>query len=145
MHIFFDTSVLVASAVRHHPHHLQAARAVAEVLTGSHTGFIAAHSLAETYAVLTRLPLQPMIHPSEARRIIEENVLPHFQVLSLAAKDYRELIREIAEAGVKGGAIYDALLLLCARKKRCERIYTFNVVQFERLAPDLGKVICAPA
>ncbi len=41
--------------------------------------------------------------------------------------------------------VYDALLLWCARRKRCERIYTFNTVHFEQLAPDLVGRICAPA
>ncbi len=145
MDIFFDTSVLAASAVRHHPHHPQAARAVNEVIGRSHSGYITAHSLAEMYAVLTRLPLQPMIHPTEARRIIEENVVAHFHVLALAGKDYREVLRQMAGEGIKGGAVYDALLLHCARRKGCERIYTFHTGHFERLAPDLSGRICAPA
>lgn len=145
MDIFFDTSVLVASALRHHPHHLQAAGALREAVSGRQRGFVAVHSLAEMYAVLTRLPVQPAIHPTEARQIIEENIVAHLHVLSIAAADYREVIKQMAQAGMKGGIIYDALLLKCARKRHCDRIYTFNVGHFERLAPDLARVFRAPS
>lgn len=110
-----------------------------------HSGFVAAHSLAETYAVLTRLPVQPPIHPTEAYRIIQENVLAHFTPLGLQPNDYRQVLGEITEAGLRGGLVYDALLLQCARKKNCDRIYTFDVGHFRRLAPDMEEKICAPA
>ena len=32
------------------------------------------HSIAEVYAALTRLPVQPRIHPVEAARILTENI-----------------------------------------------------------------------
>ena len=143
--VFFDTSVLVASAFRHHPHHPRAVNALDEVATGTHRGFVAAHSLAETYAVLTRLPVRPMIHPSEAHRIIEENIIPHCEVILLNARDYREVLKETSSAGFRGGIIYDALIMRCARKANCDRIYTFNVGHFRSTAPDLENKICAPA
>ncbi|MFZ1890105.1 MAG: PIN domain-containing protein [Candidatus Binataceae bacterium] len=145
MDIFFDTSVLVAAAVRHHPHHSQAASALSDVIGGSYSGFLSVHSIAETYAVLTRLPVQPAIHPSEALRIIEENILAHLRPLSLGAREYREVLREVAEAGLTGGVIYDALLLRCARKRNFYRIYTFNVSHFRIVAPHLEAQICAPS
>jgi predicted nucleic acid-binding protein len=143
--VFFDTSVLVASAFRHHPHHPRAINAMDEVASRKHRGFVAAHSLAETYAVLTRLPLRPVIHPSEAHRIIEESIIPHCEVVVLNARDYREVLSEASSAGFAGGLIYDALLLRCARKSNCDRIYTFNINHFRSVAPDLESKICAPA
>ena len=41
------------------------------------------HSVAEVYAVLTSAPLKPRIHPSEALRILEDNLLPHFRIVAL--------------------------------------------------------------
>jgi hypothetical protein len=32
----------------------------------------------ELYAALTRLPVHPRIYPTEAARIVAENILPHF-------------------------------------------------------------------
>ncbi len=144
MTAFFDTSVLVAASLRGHPHHVAALAAVSSVIRGEYKGVLAAHSLAEAYAVLTRMPVRPAIHPSEARRILEENFVRHFDAVSLRLEEYREVLRDMADAGWIGGLIYDALLLRCARKKPCERIYTLNVAHFQKLASDLSDRICAP-
>ena len=74
MDIFFDTTVLVAASSRSHPHHAQAFPAVRRVAAGRDRGFISAHSIAEVYASLTRLPVRPRIHPVEAARIVTDNL-----------------------------------------------------------------------
>lgn len=141
---FFDTSVLVAASVRQHAHYAPAFAALAKVIRGQDKGVLSSHSLAEAYAVLTRLPLQPAIHPSEAHRIIEENFVPHFDIVSLGANECRQVLQYLARQGLGGGLVYDALLLKCAEKKSCDRIYTFNVAHFKRLAPQLEDRISAP-
>ncbi len=39
---------------------------------------------------------------------------------------------------------YDALLIECARASNADRIYTFNLADFRRLAPDRADRISAP-
>ena len=103
------------------------------------------HSVAEVFAALTRLPVQPRIHPIEAARIVTENILPHFKVVSLGKKDYLEALNTMANGGWIGAKIYDALLLRCAAGCAAERIYTFNIGDFKQLAPaGLQEKICAP-
>ena len=85
------------------------------------------HTLAETYAILTSAPLTPRIHPGEALRIIEDNILPLIEIVGLEPDDYREAVREMAAGGWRSGRIYDALHLRCAGKQPIDRIYTFNV------------------
>lgn len=51
------------------------------------------HSIAEMYAALTRLPVHPRIHAADAVRIIVDNILPHFQMVPVAKKDYSEALR----------------------------------------------------
>jgi len=103
------------------------------------------HSIAEVYAALTRLPVRPRIHPVEAARIVTENILPHFAVVSLGTQDYLEALTAIASGGWIGAKIYDALLLRCAARCGAKRIYTFNLGDFKRLAPlGLQEKICAP-
>jgi len=46
--------------------------------------------------------------------------------------------------GGPGGKVYDALLIECARAAACDRIYTFNRTDFERLAPDLQRAVAVP-
>lgn len=144
MKAFVDTNVLVASVIAHHPHHGRAISVVEEVLSGNTVGCVAAHGLAEAYAVLTTLPVTPRIGPESASRLIGYNVSAHFNVVALTAREYMRLIPRLAERGIMGGAAYDAIQLACARKAEAERIYTFNVKDFRRLDPDLAGRVAAP-
>lgn len=145
MNIFFDTSVLVAASVQAHPHFLQARQAFLQVAAGEHQGFMSAHSIAEAYAGLTRVPIQPRVHPSQAERILHENILPHFQVVMIEREDYIAALKRVADAGWPGAKIYDALLLRCAAKCNADRIYTFNLADFRALASaEQQGIICAP-
>ena len=103
------------------------------------------HSIAEMYAALTRLPVQPLIHPVEAARVVTENILPNFEVVPIGKGDYLDALNTVASGGWSGAQIYDALLLRCAAKCMAERIYTFNLRDFTQLAPaSLRSKICAP-
>jgi len=145
MDVFFDTTVLVAASEQSHPHYAQARPALLRVATGQDRGFMSAHSIAELYAALTRLPVQPRIHPVEAARIVAENILPYFEVVTLSKKDYVEALNAMAAGGWAGAKIYDALLLCCAARRAVDRIYTFNLGDFKQLAPArLQEKICAP-
>jgi predicted nucleic acid-binding protein len=104
---------------------------------------MSAHSIAEVYASLTRLPVQPRIHPVEAVRIISDNILPHFEAVPIGKKDYVEALRVVG--GWSGAKIYDALLMGCAAKCGADRIYTFNLADFRLLAPaGLQEKVCTP-
>jgi predicted nucleic acid-binding protein len=143
--IFFDTTVLVAASEESHPHYAQARPALLRVASGHDKGFIAVHSIAEVFATLTRLPVQPRIHPVEAVRIVTDNILRHFEVVPLGKEDYLEALNMMANGGWIGAKIYDALLLRSAAICKVERIYTFNLRDFKQLAPaSLQQKICAP-
>ena len=145
MHIFFDTTVLVAASEQSHPHYAQARPALLRVAARQDKGFMSLHSIAEVFAALTRLPVQPRIHPVEAARIITENILPHFEVVSIGEEDYLEALNLMSSGGWIEAKIYDALLLRCAARCAVERIYTFNLGDFRQLAPaGLQEKICAP-
>lgn len=104
-----------------------------------------AHSIAEAFSALTRIPVVPRIHPSEATRIVEENLLPYFEIISLDKRDYLRAMNLTADGGWVGGKIYDALLLCCAAKVSPDRVYTFNVSDFQLLSPAfLKSKISAP-
>jgi predicted nucleic acid-binding protein len=130
--------------VAHHPQHPQAFAALRSIADRAHQGYIATHSLAEVYAVLTRLPVKPAIHSSEAVLMIRKNVIEHCEAVELKTEDYEAVLSVAAERGWRRGSIYDALILQCARKVQAERIHTFNLGDFRRLAPDLIDRICIP-
>jgi predicted nucleic acid-binding protein len=143
--IFFDTTVLVAASEQSHPHYAQARPALLRVAAGRDKGFMGLHSIAEVFAALTPLPVQPRIHPVEAARIVTHNILPHFEIVDLGKEDYLEALNMMTSGGWFGAKIYDALLLQCATRRAVERIYTFNLRDFRQLAPPGSQEkICAP-
>jgi predicted nucleic acid-binding protein len=145
MDIFFDTSVLVAASVRSHPHHAQALPALQRVIAGKDRGVFSNHSIAEVFSALTRIPVVPRIHPAEAARIVQENILSHFEGIAIGKSDYVEVMKTMATGGWVGGKIYDALLLWSAQKANVDRVYTLNLKDFRLLAPpSLQAKICAP-
>jgi predicted nucleic acid-binding protein len=141
--VFFDTNVLVAASEQANPHYAQAWPALLRVTARKDHGFISVHSIAEMYAALTRLPVQPRIHPAEAGRIIMDNILPHFETVPVGKKHYTEALRPVGDGGCGGAKIYDAVLVGCAVRSGADRIYTFNPADFRQMAPNLEEKICA--
>lgn len=142
--IFCDTSVLVAASIRKHPHYGRARPVLQRVAAGEDTGVISAHSIAETFSALTSVPVVPRVLPPEARDIIAVNIRAHFQLVDVAPHMYDDAVKTCVMHGYGGGRVYDAVLLGCARQCGAERIYTFNIRDFRRLAPDLADRIVAP-
>ena len=145
MKIFCDTNVLVAAFLQGHPQHNTARPVLERVKRGDDEGFVAAHSLAEAYAVLTRLPGGNQVPPPMAWQLIAENVLKDFTIVGLTSAEYTETLANAAANGVEGGLTYDALLLAAAAKSGADRIYTTNIRHFQSLATDqLRARIVAP-
>ena len=138
--------MLVAACVRRHPHYPRARPVLADISRGTAgvRGVTSTHSVAELYSALTMLPVEPRILPSEAASIIDVNVIRFFRLEPVTAAMYQRAVATCAKRGLPGGKVYDALLIECARAAACDRIYTFNRTDFERLAPDLQQVVAAP-
>lgn len=133
MRDFLDTSVLVAAFLGDHPHHGPSAKVFAAA--GKRHSSCAAHSLAEAYSTLTRLPVKPAIAPEQAMLFLAD-VQARLTLVSLDPPEYLEALGRAAEQGVSGGSVYDALLLRCALKARAEVVYTWNTKDFRRLSPE---------
>ena len=145
MKVFLDTSVLVAAVLKRHELHGRAFQVLDRVQNGKDEGHVSAHSLAEMYSVLTKLP-PPFRHtPEQALLSIEENVVKHFKIKGLSGSDYAALIREAALSGIQGGTIYDAVLLKAASNSGSEKIWTLNVKHFQKIASrTISSQIAAP-
>jgi len=144
MKVLLDTSVLVAAMVESHPAHLQALPRLQRVKDGTDVGLVAAHSLAELYAILTTLPVRPRISPTIVRDLIEHNILGVFEVVFLSDKDYVAVIAHLSDLGIIGGATYDALILHAASKANVEQVVTLNERDFVRVHPALADRITPP-
>ncbi len=144
MRIFFDTSLLIAAVVEGHPAHTLALPWLQRVKAGTDVGIVAAHSLAEMYAILTRLPVRPAISPDMAREIIAVNVLDACEVVALSTGDYVTLLDHLANLKIAGGAVYDALLLHTAAKAGVDQVVTLNARDFRRVYPALVDKLISP-
>lgn len=144
MKILLDTSILVAAMVEAHPAHEQGLSWLKRVASGMDKGIVAAHSLAELYAILTTLPVHPPILPSDAQQLIKHNIVERLEIVSLSAQDYIQTIEHLAALGIVGGVTYDALILRTAVNAHVDLVVTLNPKDFQRVYPDLADKIVAP-
>jgi predicted nucleic acid-binding protein len=139
--IFFDTSVLVAASSVQHAQHGQSL-AVYQQANRNHA-CCAAHSLAEVYAALTRLPGKQRMS-SEQVLLVLDNICEHLATVVLDEKEYRSALAGAAAEGVLGGTVYDALIACCALKAQATIIYTWNVDDFRRCGPEVAGRVRTP-
>lgn len=124
-----------------HPHHAPSLEAFA--LATKSTGACAAHSLAEVYAVLTRLPVRPAVSPADAHVFIEE-IQKRLTIVTLDESATLDTLQQSAETHLIGGQLYDALILKAAERVKAKSILTWNIGHFRRIAPALANRIRTP-
>ncbi|MDD2459864.1 MAG: PIN domain-containing protein [Kiritimatiellia bacterium] len=140
-----DTSVLVAAMVAAHPAHARSVRFLERALAGRCESCVSTHSLAEIYAVLTRMPTSPRISPDVARRLVHDNLeTGAARLVALDATDYLAVLDRMAQSGFAGGVIYDALIVQAACKAKADEIITLNEADFARLCSGLPIRISTP-
>ena len=84
-----------------------------------------------------------MIPPEQAILFISE-MRERCTVISLDESEYSSTLEGAARQGLRGGRVYDALLLRCALKSKAEKIYTWNLKHFRSFNPDLAPRIFTP-
>lgn len=142
--VLFDSSVLIPGLLGIHPHHRAAAAALDLVHRGEIHGLASTHALAETFAMLSGLPLRPPPDPAALLSLLRTAVVARFEIVPLDLDDYMAVLEEMPAGGFRGRILYDALHLRAARKARAAEILTYNLRDFRRLAPDLAGRIRAP-
>jgi predicted nucleic acid-binding protein len=141
MKAFFDTSVLIAIFYAHHERHRESLELFLRF--SKREGCCAAHSLAETYSVLTGRLGKDRVTGDEALLFLGD-VRNRLTTVALNAEEYAKALEEAAALGIAGGGIYDALLARCALKVKAETIYTWNEKHFERLGDEIRKRVKTP-
>lgn len=112
-----DTSVLIAGFDSTHPCFSEAQAALAEV---RRAGALVAHTIAETFAVLSA-PAGPYpALPEDALAYLEPFL--ERDPIGIAPAAYPQAVSELTSAGVAGGAVYDGLIGLAARQHGAELI-----------------------
>lgn len=144
MKILFDTSVIIAAVVEPHPMHPRAFPWLRRANSKEFNIFVASHTLAELYAVLTTLPISPKIKPVMASQLIYHNIEKISKIISLSSSDYISVIKQMAKLGLSGGSVYDALIAKSAQKSKVDHLLTFNVDDFKRVWPEGVEKITQP-
>jgi predicted nucleic acid-binding protein len=130
-----DTSCVVAAVCGWHRYHDSTRREIGRRDAAGERLVLAAHSLAEAYSVLTRLPEPHRLRTDDALALIEAN-WGKTRLITLEAPDYRAALRRCRDAGMGGGAVYDALIAACAVKARVRTLVTWDLESFERFLGD---------
>jgi predicted nucleic acid-binding protein len=130
--LLIDTSVAVALLAAGHEHHQKTRNAI-----GGRSCGLSGHAAFETFSVLTRLPPPNRRTPQAIARLLAHN-FPESRFLS--AQGAELLHGRLAELGIAGGAVYDALvaaaaaehgITLATRDGRAAETYRTLKVDFE--------------
>ena len=144
MKVLFDTNVLVAATIEAHPNHAITLPWIQKVRNKSIQGYISTHSIAELYAVMTRLPLAQPLNSQQVHDVIVNN-LESFHPVDLESSDYLEIIRNVAKLNITGGGIYDAIIAQSALKANVDILLTMNSKHFTRLGEHISRLVTDPS
>lgn len=98
-----DSSVVIAALAPWHDEHLPARAALADA-----EARLPAHVAFETTSALSRMPEGRRIAPAVVLEALERGFSKSW--LALDADAARDTLRRAVDAGVRGGALYDALI-----------------------------------
>jgi predicted nucleic acid-binding protein len=120
-----DTSVLVAAMIQSEAFHTPCRALVVSGKPNMYT-----HGLAETFSTLTGGRKAYRLSAALVTELLEDHFVPRLTVVTLTPAETLRAMREAEARGVRGGAIFDFLHLVAARKAKVRRLYTLNVSNF---------------
>jgi predicted nucleic acid-binding protein len=141
MKAFLDTSVLVPVFYGDDVHHKASLDLFIQF--NRKTGCCGAHSLAEVYSTLTRMPGKHRIS-SEQAMLFVGSIRERLSIVALSGDEYAGALEASAALGIVGGAIYDAMLAHCAIKAQAEAIYSWNARQYAQCGPEVTRRLRTP-
>jgi len=138
---FFDTSVLVPVFYGDHVHHTASLNLFIEF--DKISGCCGAHSLAEVYSTLTRMPGKHHISGEQAMLFIG-SIREQLSIIALDGDEYADALAASAAPGIVGGSIYDAMLAHCAMKAQAETIFSWNARHYSQCGADVTRRLRMP-
>jgi predicted nucleic acid-binding protein len=137
--LLLDTSVIIASLDGDEPHHAACDHLLAQ---GGHC--IHAHALTETFSILSGGRHARRLRPGLVAQLIEDSVLPFVRLVHLTGKETMTAIADCERCGARGGAVYDLLHLVAARKAGVQALVTLDLRDFQALSKPGDPIIRAP-
>jgi predicted nucleic acid-binding protein len=138
---FFDSSALVPVFYGDHVHHKASLERFIQF--DKSTGCCGAHSLAEVYSTLTRMPGKHRISAEQAMLFIG-SIRNRLSLIALTGNEYADALQAASVLGIVGGGIYDAMLAHCALKAKAETIYTWNTRHYALCGRQIVAILQAP-
>lgn len=92
------------------------------------------HVIAETFSSLTGGRESWRASPAAASRLIDKMILPRLRFTELSSDEIGLALRQAHSVGARGGAVYDYLHLVAARKAGAAAFYTLNLRHFIAVA-----------
>ncbi|BAU40283.1 type II toxin-antitoxin system VapC family toxin [Leptolyngbya sp. O-77] len=140
MKVLYDTSVLIAALLVEHRSHDLAFPKLELAQRGEVEGYLSTHSLAEIYAVITRLSQPLKVLPDEAEAAIAD-LLKYLEPVPLLAEDYRKAIALMRTFKLVGGGIFDTVIAQAALKAEVDHLLTLNPKDFIRLGDKVAALV----
>ncbi|MBB5032667.1 type II toxin-antitoxin system VapC family toxin [Prosthecobacter vanneervenii] len=128
MSILLDSSVLIAALAPDEDRHEEC---LALLMKGDCV--ICAHALLETFSTLTGGKLGMKVDADVVAQLLSLTVIPRVHLVELSAEDILKALRVARKHGVRGGAVYDYVHLVAARKAEVTELYTVNLTDFQAL------------
>lgn len=120
-----DSSIIVSALCEGDPDHASCRRLI---LSARQTVFV--HALSETFSTLTGGRIGFRMPAGDAADLLSRLVSPRFTYVNLDGKDILEAFNDAESRGIRGGAIYDYLHLVAARKVGAKHFHTLNLDDF---------------
>lgn len=132
--VFFDTSVLLAGLIDFGESSVAPISLLDKVSRGEiERPQTAWHCCLELFSVATRLPEEYRLTPSDAHRLVGEEILARFSVYDLPRERRAPLFADAATDGIAGGRIYDAEIGAVAAAAGASLLVTGNRRHFVSL------------
>lgn len=138
---FLDTSVLVPVFYGDHVHHKASLDLFIQF--NKATGCCGAHSLAEVYSTLTRMPGKHRICGEQVMLFVG-SIRERLSIIALSGDEYADALQASASLGIVGGGVYDAMLAHCAIKAQAGAIYSWNGRHYARCGPEVTARLRTP-
>lgn len=120
-----DTSVLVGAMIESEASHGSCRPIVAQ---GRST--IYSHGIAETFNTVTGGGKAFRLSAALTAELLEHHFLPRLTITTLNPFEILRAMRDAESRGIRGGAIFDYLHLVAARKAKAARLFTLNLSNF---------------
>ena len=139
MRALLESSVLIAARDAG-----DADRVASDKLLAAGGNLIYQLALAEVFSILTGGRLGRRVGAATAAKLLEQSIVPLVEMVSLSARETMAALKAAEARGARGGAVYDLLHLVAARKARADAVVTLNGRDFQALAISGDPRIQAP-